>query len=734
MKKLTYQIKGMSCASCAASIEKETSPMKGVKSAVVNYAMETAAFELFDEETTSQIDLKLKKKIESLGFEAIDKESTPTQEESHQPDIGKFLVSISLSLIIFILAMGPAKGWPTQRLNWLIQLILATPIWIWIGLKFQKSFLNFLRTGRSNMNTLVGIGTSSAYIYSFFITVFQEWSLEIGMTQKVYFEAVGFIISFIYLGNYFEDKAKRKTKKALNSLFELSSKLARVRRNDEVEEISIQDVKIGDLIIVRPGEKIPVDGTVVKGSTTVDESMLTGESKPVQKEKGDKVFSGTFNEDGVMEYQAKKVGPDTFLAQIIQYVEDAQNSKPEIQLYADKLSSIFTPIVVIISLITFFSWFFLGPSPHWGNAISNFIAVLVIACPCALGLATPTAVVVATGKASLHGILISGGAILEKAVDIDTVIFDKTGTLTVGKPSVIDFKLRTDQTKEEVLKLTYSLEQYSEHSLARAVNQFVESQLPNSPLDFEPDSFNIIKGKGVEGEVQGKDLLIGNTRLFKERKIPLNDNLKSNQIGSEVFISINNEHTATMIIGDKIKDEVKEVLDSLEKKGIKTILMTGDNEKIASHVASELHLSDFYAECLPMNKSEKIEELQNEGRKVAMVGDGVNDAPALAKADLSIAMGTGTDVAINASDVTLVKGDLNKFLSFMELSNLTMRVIKQNLFLSLIYNSLLIPIAGGILYIFDGPLMPPVLASIAMGLSSISVVTNSLRIKFKENL
>ncbi len=723
MKEIRYHIQGMSCASCAASIEKEVSTLEGVGSASVNYAMETGSFQV-QEDRGVQLEKDIQSKIKELGFNySLDKVEKSDEEE--REGIFKFLLSFSLSLIIFILAMGPAKGWPTMRINWYIQLILAAPVWIWIGFKFQRSVFDFFKTGRSNMNTLIGLGTSSAFIYSFFITVFNDWSLSIGMTQKVYFEAVGFIISFVYLGNFFEEKAKKKTKKALNSLFELSSKFASVRKGDKIIEVKIQDVEIGDILIVKPGDKIPVDGRVIKGESSLDESMLTGEPLPVSKSKGDKLFSGTINGDGVIEYKALKVGPDTFLSQIIKFVEQAQNSKPDIQLYADKVSSIFTPVVVAIGFLTFCLWFFFGPEPLWGNAISNFIAVMVIACPCALGLATPTAVVVATGKASVNGILISGGAVLEKAVNIDTIIFDKTGTLTQGRPSVIDFK-SNENTDLSTLEAALSLEQYSEHIISKAIVEFgKEKEITLT----DPDSFQVIKGRGIEGEVKGLEVLVGNQELLNDRGIELDHSLKSSKVGSEVYISISQRHLGTLIIGDEIKEEVSDVLASLREKGLRTILMTGDNERVAKQVCGELGIDEFYAHCLPLDKSTKVEQLQGQGYKVAMIGDGINDAPALAKADLSIAMGTGTDVAINASDVTLVKGDLRKFLAFVELSYKTMGIIKQNLFLSLIYNTLLIPIAAGVLVIFSGPMMPPVLASIAMGLSSISVVSNSLRIK-----
>lgn len=724
MKEIRYHIQGMSCASCAASIEKEVSRLNGVDQASVNYAMETAAIKLGDD-AKEGLEGEIQKAITDLGYGY----TTAKVENEKSYDFAKFILSFSLSIVILILAMGPAKDWPSRRINWFLQMILSAPIWLWIGLKFQKSVYSFFTSGRSNMNTLVGLGTSCAFLYSFFITVFNEFSISLGMTQKVYFEAVGFIISFVYLGNYFEEKAKKKTKKALNSLFQLSSKFASVRRDGDVLEVRIQDVEIGDIIIVKPGDKIPVDGKVVKGESDIDESMLTGEPLPVAKKVGDKIFAGTINEDRVLEYKALKVGPDTFLSQIIKFVEEAQNSKPEIQLYADRVSSIFTPIVLALGVITFLVWFFLGPQPVWGNSISNFIAVMVIACPCALGLATPTAVVVATGKASLHGILISGGAVLEKATHIDAIIFDKTGTLTQGKPSVIDAKFKESENTE-TLKLVMALEQYSEHLISKAITAYGKSL---GIEEIEPDSFQVVKGRGLIGEVLESDLVIGNAELLKEKGIILDNDLESEKVGTQVYISRNAVHIGTLIIGDQVKDGVGDIIRSLKSRGIRTILMTGDNEAIAKEVSADVGIDEYHAHCLPMDKASQVEKLQGKGLKVAMIGDGINDAPALAKADLSIAMGTGTDVAMNASDVTLVNGDLKKCLAFMDLCDRTMKIIKQNLFLSLIYNSLLIPVAAGVLVLFSGPMMPPVLASIAMGLSSISVVSNSLRINIDSN-
>lgn len=720
METISLKIQGMSCASCASSIEKEVASIKGVETSSVNYAVETGRFEISDSDVKEEI----LKKISDLGYSANQDENQNEEENKIDDNFKKFVISIILALSIFALAMWPLKNWPSKNINWYLQFILCVPIWGWVGLKFQRSLLTFIKSGKSNMNTLIGLGTSAAFFYSSFITLFNEVSLDIGLTQKVYFEAVGFIISFVFLGQFFEEKAKRKTTEALNSLFELSSKNASLLIDGEVKEVRIEEVNVGDVLRVKPGEKFPVDGKITKGESSVDESMISGEPIPVSKKIGDKVFTGTINEDSVIDYRATKVGNDTFLSQIITFVEQAQNSKPEIQKYADKISAIFTPTVIVISLVTFFSWFFFGPEPVWGNSVSNLIAVLVIACPCALGLATPTAVVVATGRASLKGLLIGGGDIIEKAVGIDTIIFDKTGTITEGKPSVIEVILKDDN--DELLNEVASIEQFSEHPLSKAIVKY--SKEKNMSL-LEPDSFEIIKGKGLKAEINGKNYLIGNEKLLHENGISLENSLEVKKIGSFVFIAQDNEHVGSIVIGDKIKTTSKSTIEKFKKRGIETWMITGDNKIIAESVSNDLGIDHFVANALPLEKSTQLEKLQSEGKVVAMVGDGVNDAPALAKANLSMAMGTGTDVAINASDVTIVKGDLAKALEFIELSEGTMRIIKQNLFLSMIYNSLLIPIAAGALVIFGGPMMPPVLASVAMALSSISVVSNSLRIK-----
>ncbi|MFG1492873.1 heavy metal translocating P-type ATPase [Halobacteriovorax sp. ZH4_bin.1] len=724
---VNLKISGMSCASCAASIESEVSKIDGVKLSSVNYAIESGHFEYENKDVLTDIE----KKIVELGYtiqtdEEAQEETASAAKSIEKDNFHKFVIGITLAVVVFLFEMGPFKGWPTKKANWYIQLALTTPIWAWIGLKFQRSLLQFLRSGRSNMNTLIGLGTSAAFLYSVFITLFTELSRELGLTTRVYFEAVGFITSFVFLGQYFEERAKKKTKEALNDLFKLSAKKATIQRGDSFIEVAISEVVVGDTIRVRPGEKFAVDGKIIKGSSAIDESMISGEPLPVKKGEGEQVFAGTINGDHVIDYKATKVGSDTFLSQIIKFVEEAQSSKPNIQKYADKISGVFTPVVIVISIITFLAWFFYGAEPKWGNAISSFIAVLVIACPCALGLATPTAVVVSTGRASLKGLLIGGGEVIEKAVEIDTVIFDKTGTITFGRPSVIDALYKKSEDSRQTLAHLASIEQFSEHPLAKAVLNFAKEQ--GVQLN-EPDSFEVIKGKGIIAEIDGIEYHIGNESILDDSRIKRASDLESKKIGSFIFVARNKEHVATLIVGDEIKPSAKEAIEHFKSLGIETWMITGDNDLVAKSVSEEIGIDHYIAKALPIAKAKQVEKLQAQGRKVAMIGDGINDAPALAKADLSMAMGTGTDVAISASDVTIVKGDIAKAVEFIELAKGTMKIIKQNLFLSMIYNTLLIPIAAGVLVIFGGPTMPPVLASVAMGLSSISVVSNSLRIR-----
>ncbi len=728
MEKIDLKIEGMSCASCASSIERETAKLPFIQSSQVNYAMETGSFVLKEGIESKASLLKIEEVISELGFKGLEKtqEKPVDNKEKEKDNFYKFVISLILSLALFSLAMWPLMGWPSQKVNWYLQLLICAPIYFWIGWKFQASLIRFLKTGHSNMNTLVGLGTTAAFLYSTLLTLATEKAISWGLVPTVYFEAVGFIICFIYLGQYFEDKAKKKTKEALNSLFKLTEKKALLIKDDGVVEVAVSLLQVGDIIRVKSGASFPVDGTVIKGMSSVDESMVTGESIPVLKQLGDQVIAGTINGGSPIDFKAKKVGSNTFLSQIIHYVEEAQNSKPEIQKYADRISAVFVPSVIVIALLTFLAWFFMGPEPVWGTSVSNLIAVLVIACPCALGLATPTAVVVATGNASLKGILISGGEVLEKANNIDVIVFDKTGTVTVGKPSVIEEVYDTSIIRNDLLRAVASIEQFSEHPLSKAVVHLAEKE--SLVLD-EPDLFETVKGKGIKAEFEENEFLLGNENLLTDNNIELNKSLAIIEVGSLIYVAKEGKHVATLVIGDDIKEESLATINEMRERGITTWMITGDNQSVADHVGKKLGIDHVLAHALPVTKAEKIKEFQSQGLRVAMVGDGVNDAPALAQADLSMAMGTGTDVAMSTADVTLVHGDLKRALDFLRLGEGTMTIIKQNLFLSLVYNSVLIPIAAGLLVPFGGPMMPPVLASIAMALSSVSVVSNSLRIK-----
>ncbi|MBT4761104.1 MAG: cadmium-translocating P-type ATPase [Bdellovibrionaceae bacterium] len=723
---LKLKIQGMNCAGCASKIETKIAALHTVSSSSVNFATEMGKFELVSNKKSAKDQVKAK--LKELGYQYSEDRHAQSKVASPYENLRLFYISMSLTIGLFALSMWPLMGWPNVKTNWLLQLLLAAPIWGYIGLHFQKSVYNFIKTGNSDMNTLIGVGTSAAFLYSAFITVFQQTSIHLGLTQQVYFEAVGFIVSFVYLGKYFEERAKKKTKSALNALFQLNVKRALLVVGGDTQSIAIEEVKQGDTLRVKPGEKVPVDGVIVKGESTIDESMISGESMPKHKLKSHKVFSGTINGEGAIDIQATKVGEGTLLSQIVNYVEEAQSAKPEIQRYADKISAIFTPVILILSVCTFLIWFLLGPEPIWGNALSNFIAVLVIACPCALGLATPTAVVVATGKASLRGLLISGGDVLENATDINAIVFDKTGTITEGRSTVVEYKC-TDENIEsqELLNDIASIEQYSEHPLSRAVVQYAKA---SGAVSFtEPQDFKIIQGQGVQANLNTDRYLMGNLRLMKENSISLDRAQLLDPLATPIFVAKNGILVGYLLVTDPIKASSKSVIEQLQKQNIKTWMITGDHKSIAEHVGNQLGIDHVFSGALPLDKANYIQDIQNKGYKVAMVGDGVNDAPALAKADLSIAMGTGSDVAMNASDVTLVHGDLAKALDFLNLSQGTMRIIKQNLFLSLIYNISLIPVAAGALYLFGGPLLPPALASAAMALSSVSVVTNSLRIR-----
>ncbi|MBP9707238.1 MAG: copper-translocating P-type ATPase [Oligoflexales bacterium] len=735
---LQANVSGMSCSACALSIEKSLKLIPGVKTASVNFATSNAKLELTPESNQESIKIEAAGAIKKLGYSLLfNTESSAKNVAEPAPSINNFIITMGLSLAVFAFAMWPLMDWPTRQGNYLIQLFLSLPVWLFFGRTYILSVFQFIRSGQANMNTLIGVGTSAAFIYSAAISIFYQSALDIGLQDIVYFEAACFIIAFVSLGQHLETLAKKNAKKSLAALYQLSSKSALRIRNEVAELIDIDEVAVGDIIRVKPGEKIPCDGLIVRGQSHIEEAMISGEPIPVFRDKGDSVFAGSINGEGNLDIKASKTSRENFLAQLTAFIVDAQNNKAPIQRLADRVSKIFVPSILIISLMTFALWMLFGPSPGLGLALSNTIAVLVIACPCAVGLATPMAIFVATSSAALRGILISGGITLEKADKITTCVFDKTGTLTLGQPKVLevltaanipDFKL--------ILSDVASLESFSEHPLSKAIINY--SQANNVTIN-EPDKFTNIPGRGIVGSVRGTNYLIGNSQLLKDNSVEVinfdYENKFADMPASLVHIAAKNGekhvHLMSALIGDLLKEDASTTIKNLKEMGIKPILLTGDQAKAANYIANKTGITEFYSELSPHQKLEKIVEMQNRGESILMIGDGINDAPALAQANLSMAMASGSQVAIENSDVTIVGHQIYKVVSFLKLSHKTMRIIKQNLFFSMGYNIALIPIAAGILYPFGGPLMPPVLASIAMGTSSISVILNSIRLRKK---
>ncbi|MDQ3711512.1 MAG: copper-translocating P-type ATPase, partial [Acidobacteriota bacterium] len=655
----------------------------------------------------------------------------------------KFWIAAVLSLPVLVIAMshGRIELFNFTGVNWL-QLVLATPVVFYCGAQFYLGAWAAFRHRAADMNTLIAVGTGAAYIYSIAATVYPKLfaatnqtampGME-GMTQvPVYFEAASVIIALILLGKMLESRAKGQTGAAIRKLVGLQSKTARVVRDGREMEIETEEVVPGDVVIMRPGEKIPVDGVVTEGSSAIDESMLTGESLPVEKKAGDEVFGATINKTGAFQFKATKVGKDTALQQIVKLVQDAQGSKPPIAKLADVISGIFTPIVICLAIAAFVIWFVVAPvDTRFIFALVSFVSVLIIACPCALGLATPTAIMVGTGRGAENGILIKGGASLETAHKLNTIVLDKTGTITRGEPDLTDILTAGNFDENELLQIVASAEKSSEHPLAAAIVRGAETR----GLTLEKvENFNALEGRGIEAKVSGKDLLLGNLRLMDERKIESNGaEITVEKLASEgktpMFAAIDGKFTGIVAVADTIKPESKEAIRSLQNLGLEVVMMTGDNRRTAEAVANQVGIKRVLAEVLPEGKSSEIKRLQNEKKIVGMVGDGINDAPALAQADVGIAIGTGTDVAIEASDITLIKGDLRGVVTAIALSKATIRSVKQNLFWAFIYNVVGIPIAAGVLYPFFGILLSPVLASAAMSLSSVSVVANSLRLR-----
>ncbi len=717
------KVSGMSCAACAARVEKQLGSLEGVHSAAVNLASERASVE-YDSEKIKTSDLI--KAVEAIGYKAERAEelSVDREKEQREKEIRRLRLELVISailtapLLFSMLLMITNIDIPFFH-NEYFQLIVATPVQFIIGFRFYKNAYRALRSGSANMDVLIAMGTTAAYFYSIYNAFFAPHE---GMMKELYFESSAVIITLILFGKYLEAVAKGRTSEAIKKLMGLQAKTARVIRDGREEDIPIEEVVPGDVIVVRPGEKIPVDGRILEGDSAVDESMLTGESLPVEKTAGDHVVGATINRFGTFRLEATRVGKDTVLSQIIKMVEDAQGSKAPIQKIADRVSGVFVPVVLAIALVTLLAWYLIAGDLTGG--IVSAVSVLVIACPCALGLATPTAIMAGTGKGAENGILIKGGEHLEMTYRLNAVVLDKTGTITKGQPEVTDVIPLGSMGRGELLRMAAAAEKNSEHPLGEAIYEQGKKESGTVP---EAEQFAAIPGKGVMAVVEGRQIYIGTRKLMQEAGIDtgsaenviagLEDDGKT-----AMLMAADGRLEAVIAVADTLKESSKDAIDELKKMGIEVYMITGDNKRTASAIAKQAGITNVLAEVLPEDKAEEVGKLKKQGMKVAMAGDGINDAPALVAADIGIAMGTGTDVAIEAADITLLRGDLMLIPAAIRLSKMTMRKIKQNLFWAFIYNIIGIPIAA-----FG--LLNPMIAGGAMAFSSVSVVTNSLRLR-----
>ena len=748
-KKLELKIDGISCQACVAKIERKLSRTDGVEKALVNISNNMADIEYDEKEIKASEIMKI---IEKLGYtpkrreDLKDKEEAIRAEKMLKSELTKSKIAIVLSLILMYISMSHMFGLPVPHIiypvdhifNYVaIQFIIAVTVMI-IGKRFYKVGFRQLFMLSPNMDSLVAVGTSSAFIYSLYISYKIFADNNIHLMHSLYYESAAMIIAFVMLGKYLETLSKGKASAAIKKLVNFQAKKANIIRNGEIVEIDINEVSKGDIVFIKPGEKIPVDGTIIEGHSTIDEAMITGESIPVEKLENDKVYSGSINKDGALKVVVNATEGETLISKIAKLVEDAQMTKAPIARLADKVSLIFVPTVIFIAIFAALLWWFLikynvvsVSQNHFEFVLTIFISILIIACPCSLGLATPTAIMVGTGKGAELGILIKSGEALEKLNEIDTIVFDKTGTLTEGTPKVIDIvSIGNALSKDEILKIAASMEVNSEHPLGKAV--YDEAKEKNVEL-YDVKKFLSISGRGVIGEIEEKKYLLGNKKLLLDNGI---SNLHEEEIhryeleGKTTILLADEEKLIAFItLADVVRNESIKLIEKLKKENIKTYMLTGDNERTAKVIAKKLGIDDVIAEVSPEDKYKKVKDLQEQGRKVVMVGDGVNDSPALAQADVGMAIGSGTDIAIESADIVLMSKDIETILTAIRLSKATIKNIKENLFWAFFYNSCGIPIAGGLLYLFTGHLLNPMLAGLAMGLSSVSVVTNALRLK-----